>query len=340
MGRAGKSSPISVRSLWHFCVLAATLLAGPAHGEQVTVSYPNLNGSFLYLFTAIDKGYYKQEGIDIELIEAGGGPATAALISGSVQFSTSASTAISAILKGARLKVLLVGDDRPDWQIWSTGAGIKSFADLKGQPIGVISRGDTGEIAVRYYLMEQHLPPDFVAFIPVGSSLGTRLAMVKSGTLPAILLHPGDVEILRGSGGLGKASRIVDLREQVRLTFNGLASSDDMIRNHSDLVARFVRATRKGMIFTRNNRQESLARYAAYMKATPEQVAGEYDLLRTLMAPQGTIAPEMQHDEIELRGAMMELAPARLPPDSSVFDFSFARAANAALAGEGWTPDP
>ncbi len=42
--------------------------------------------------------------------------------------------------------MLLVGEDRPDWQIWATKPEIKSFDDLKGQQIGVVSRGDTGEI--------------------------------------------------------------------------------------------------------------------------------------------------------------------------------------------------
>jgi ABC-type nitrate/sulfonate/bicarbonate transport system substrate-binding protein len=92
--------------------------------DHVKVSYPNLNGSYIYFFTAIDKGYYKDEGLDLEVLETGGGPATAALVSGDLQFSTSGSSAISAILKGAKLKVLLVGEDRPDWQVWSTTSDI------------------------------------------------------------------------------------------------------------------------------------------------------------------------------------------------------------------------
>ena len=320
--------------------MAATLAAPGARAEHVTVTYPNLNGSYIYFFTAIDKGYYKDEGLDLDVLETGGGPATAALISGSVQFTTSGSTAISAILKGAKLKVLLVGDDRPDWQLWSTRPNVKTFADLKGQPIGIVSRGDTGEIGIRYYLLKHNLPNDYVAYIPMGSSVGTRLAMVKSGSLPATLLHPGDVEILRDAGGLDHGTLLVDLRNEVRSTFNGLATSDDMIKNHPDTVARFVRATRKGMIYARNNRQESIDRFAGYMKAKPEEMAGEYDLLRTLMAVEGTIPADVQQDEIKLRGAMMALKPDALPPASGVFDFSFAEKANADLAKQGWKPAP
>ena len=321
--------------------LVAFAFAGPASAsDQVKVSYPNLNGSFIYFFTAVQKGYYKDSGFDLEITETGGGPATAALVSGDLQFSTSGSSAISAIMKGAKLKVLLVGEDRPDWQVWSTNPEIAKFDDLKGKQIGIVSRGDTGEIGIRYYLMKRNLPSDFVAFTPMGSSVGTRMAMVKSGTLPAALLHPGDVEILKGQHGLDKGKLLVDLRQEVRSTFNGLATSEALIKDKPDLVERFVTATRKGMIFARNNREESIKRFADYMKAKPDEVAGEYDILRTLMARDGTIGDDVQKNEVTLRGAMLDMPKDKVPPPSSVFDFSFAEKANAALAQQGWKPDP
>ena len=321
--------------------LAAFAFAGRASAaDQVKVSYPNLNGSFIYFFTAVQKGYYKDAGFDLDITETGGGPATAALVSGDLQFSTSGSSAISAIMKGAKLKVLLVGEDRPDWQVWSTNPEISKFDDLKGKQIGIVSRGDTGEIGIRYYLMKHNLPADFVAFTPMGSSVGTRMAMVKSGTLPAALLHPGDVDILKAQHGLDKGKLLVDLRQEVRSTFNGLATSQALIDKNPDLVERFVVATRKGMIFARNNREESIKRYADYMKAKPEEVAGEYDILRTLMAADGTISDDVQKNEVTLRGAMLSMPADKVPPPSTVFDFSFAQKANAALAAQGWKPNP
>ena len=326
------------RAAFVFLAVGASTVAAKA--EHIKVSYPNLNGSYIYFFTAIDKGYYKDEGFDLEVVETGGGTATAALVSGDLQFSTSGSSAISAILKGAKLKVLLVGEDRPDWQIWTTKPAIKTFADLKEQQIGVVSRGDTGEIGVRYYLLKHKLPNDFVAFTPMGSSLGTRMAMVKSGALPAAVLHPADVEILKSGGGLDHGTMLVDLRQEVRSTFNGLATADDLIKNHPDEVERFVRATRKGMIFARNNREVSIARFAGYMKAKPEEVTAEYDMLRTLMALNGTIDTDVQNNEVSLRGQMMDVAADKLPGRDRVFDFSFAERVNAELAGQGWKPNP
>ncbi len=322
-------------------LIAACLVhAAPAAAEKVRVTYPNLNGAYIFLFTAIDKGYYAQEGIEIELIESGGGTATPALVSGDVQFSTSGSSAISAIMKGAKLKVLLVGQDRPNWQLWATRPEIGTFDDLRGKQVGIISRGDTGEIGLRYILLKRGLPQDFFAFTPFGSNVGARMAIVNSGTLPAGVLHPADVEIMKSRGMLKDGRLLVDMAEEVQSTFNGLATSDEMIRTKPALVQKFVKATLKGMIYARTLREPSIARFAKFMKTTPDAVAGEYDQLRRLMAPNSTISADAQALEIGLRGEMMNVPKEKRPAPATVFDFAFAARAATELEKEAWKPEP
>ena len=112
------------------------------------------------LLVGTDQGYFAGEGIDVELVQAGGGVATLALIAGDLQSTGSPSVAISAALRGARLKVLFVGEDHSAFQLWAQPE-IKRFEDLKDQPVGIISRGDTTEIALRYILAKRNLPDDF-----------------------------------------------------------------------------------------------------------------------------------------------------------------------------------
>src|SRR6516225_1966925 len=184
-------------------IAAAAFTCLPANAaDMVKVTYPTLTSSYIFFFSAISKGYYKEENLDLDVIESAGGVATPALVSGDVQFSTSGSSAISAIMRGAKLKVLAVGEDRPSWQIWTTRPELKTFQDLKGLQIGVLSRGDTGEVAIRYVLKKLNLPQDFVSYTPMGSALATRMAVVRAGSLPAAVLQPAEVETLRANGGL------------------------------------------------------------------------------------------------------------------------------------------
>jgi ABC-type nitrate/sulfonate/bicarbonate transport system substrate-binding protein len=322
-------------------VLAIALLCPPADAaDRVKVTYPTLTSSYIFFFSAISKGYYKEEGLDLDVIESAGGVATPALVSGDVQFSTSGSSAISAIMRGAKLKVLAVGEDRPSWQIWTTRPEIKTFQDLKGLQVGVLSRGDTGEVAIRYVLKKYGLPADFVSYTPMGSSLGARMAVVRSGSLPAAVLQPAEVETLRASGNFGNAHMVMDLAEEVRSTFNGLATSDAMIKTYPDVVLRFTRATRKGMIYARDNRQGAIDVFVKEMKAQPEAAAHGYDELRKVMAQDGTISPEAQMNELSLRGDMLNMPAGKVPPISAVFDFSWIEKVNAELKASGWKPGP
>jgi len=212
--------------------------------------------------------------------------------------------------------------------------------DLKGLQVGVLSRGDTGEVAIRYVLKKLGLPADFVSFTPMGSSLGTRMAVVRAGSLPAAVLQPAEVETLRAGGGLGNAHMIMDLAEEVRSTFNGLATSDDMIKNRADTVMRFVRATRKGMIYARDNRDGAIDVFVKQMKAQPDAAAHGYDELRKVMAADGAIAPEAQKNELALRADMLSMAADKIPPTAAVFDFSWLEKVNAELKAAGWKPGP
>ncbi len=83
----------------------------PACVPPTVPVFSELDYAPFYLGT--DKGYFAAEGLEVELVGAGGSVATPALISGDVQFSGSPSAAISAILKGAPLKIIYVMRDRP-----------------------------------------------------------------------------------------------------------------------------------------------------------------------------------------------------------------------------------
>src|SRR5215470_15658157 len=67
----------------------ATTVAA-ATEEKVRFSVAAITGSYMDEFVAIEKGYHREEGLTVEMIRAGGGIATQALIAGDLHFSTSA----------------------------------------------------------------------------------------------------------------------------------------------------------------------------------------------------------------------------------------------------------
>jgi ABC-type nitrate/sulfonate/bicarbonate transport system substrate-binding protein len=119
-----------------------------------------------------------------------------------------------------------------------------------------------------------------------------------------------------------------------------LATSDDMIKNHADTVMRFVRATRKGMLYARDNRDGAIDVFVKSMKGQPDAAARGYDELRKVMAEDGAIAPEAQGNELALRADMLSMQVSQIPPIAAVFDFSWLEKVNAELKATGWKAGP
>ena len=81
---------------------AVSVPAANAAGlQKIKITVPSVEASDAAYFVAAQRGYFKDEGLDVELVFAGGGTATPALLSGTVDGSASGSAAISAILRGA-----------------------------------------------------------------------------------------------------------------------------------------------------------------------------------------------------------------------------------------------
>ena len=76
-------------------------LAPAAAADLVRLSMGSTDDpAYLPFFVGVDKGFYRELGLDVQIVYIGGGIATPALLSGSLEFSTSTGSAITAILKG------------------------------------------------------------------------------------------------------------------------------------------------------------------------------------------------------------------------------------------------
>jgi NitT/TauT family transport system substrate-binding protein len=326
-------------ALFSRIAFALMLLVAPGTAaraaDHVRISYVVPTVNYGALMVGIDQGYFAQEGIEVELVQAGGGVATPALIAGDLQFSGSPSVALSADMKGAHLKAIFVGSDQSAFELW-VQPEIKTLADLKGKAIGIISRGDTSEIGMRYILAKRGLPDDYVSYTPMGPGIA-RVAAIVSGNFPAALIDSGQVADMKKAGKIGKLHLLIDLNDEVHMVFGGFATSDALIASNPDLVRRTVRALMKGLVVLRQNRAASVA---ALVKHGSSQTAAEenYDRFAKTMSPTAVTTEADQALELKVRAKMLGLDPAKLPPPSHFFDFRFVKQAAAELKKENWKP--
>jgi len=303
--------------------------------EKVRVTFASMGAIYYPHFIAVGKGYYREEGIEIEIIKAGGGVATPALASGEVQFSTSSGSALAGIIRGLPLKVVYVNVDRPLYWIFTNRAEIKTIADLKGKRLAIQSRGDTMELAASQVLRKYGLDPvRDVIWMAVGTG-ANRLSALQSGAVETAVLAFTDQLIARQEAL--KLSEVADLGKEVQMLYTGLAAPDRLLKERADLVRGFLRATVKGREFFKVHKEESLRIGEKYERqASPEIGRADYDATLQVMSPYGEEDLATQNKDIEASKNLLKVA-VEVPPER-VFDFSLVREVYQELKAKGWRP--
>ena len=318
-------------------LIAVAGLTPAAEGAQaIKLTVPSTEVEQAAFFIAAQKGYFAAEGLDVELVFAGGGVSTPALMSGTIQGSGSSASALSPILRGAPLRIVMVFEDTPAYKIWAT-PDIHTLADLKGKSVGINTRGDTFEIATRLALKAAGIPPDAVGFTPLGfAGAGAALA---SGALPAVVLSTASAIAMQDQGQLKNAHVLADYFHKVHMPYAGFAVSEKLLTDYPILAKRIVRAIVKGMRYEKRFKNGTVAILAKYQKP-PHIHASEvqYDEFESAVTRDLTVSDEVIASDLEVRAALLGIAKDQIPPIDKIYDFSIVRAVNAELNASHWVP--
>jgi len=220
-----------------FClILLLTIASTATAADSIRVSYATLSAAYMDHICAMDKGYFREEGLNIEVIRAPGGVATPGLLSGQFQFSSSASSAVSAAVRGGPVKIVYTNLSRPSYTLVSIKPEITSAKELVGKKIAINSFGDTGHLSTILYLKKMGVNPSSVLFIAVGRN-EVRFPALLSGAIDAAPLVPRDMVVLKEQ----KHVVLADLGKEIQLVWNGVAVSSKLLAENPQLVERFLR---------------------------------------------------------------------------------------------------
>ncbi len=309
--------------------------AQPAAPRTIKIDVANTSAPYAWYYVGQAKGYFAEEGIQLEPMTTNGSVGIPSVLSGEMPFTTGAAASLSAILKGGDLRVVFANLDRPSFELWTSRPDIRTLQDLVGQTVGVIGRGDTTEISTRLALQGAGIDPDSVAYTPLGGGQ-ERLAALLAGSVAAAPLGVADVQRLKQSSGYNGVL-VANLRDS-RMMFNGLATSERVIRQDPALVEGFTRAILKSRLYFRAHKEETLQILEQASGSGREIVEPDYDSALATMTPDGTIDEDTQRADTQVRAALIGV-PVPKPIDQ-IYDFSFVRKVDDELARTGWQPEP
>jgi ABC-type nitrate/sulfonate/bicarbonate transport system substrate-binding protein len=316
---------------------AAPFARAASAADKISISVPSTNVDDAAIFVALQKGYFADAGLDADLIIAGGGVATPGLLSGSLQASASPAAALSAILRGAELRILLVFGTSPPYQLWGNDS-IRSLADLPGKSVGIQTRGDTFELATRIALQQAGISPDAVGFTPlgVGATVGAALT---SGAVPAICTAGVEINELRAHGQLKNAHLVLNYYGKIHMPFNGLATSQKLITESPQIVHGIVTGIVKAVRYARAFKAQTVAITGKYEKDPNLTALGQdYDVLMQYLTPSLTAPADALIPDLAVRSQLLNIPKAEIPPIDKVYNFAIAQSVNAELDRSRWRP--
>ena len=226
---------------------------------------------FYYLPLAIadQKGFFKEEGLNVTIIDfKGGSQSLQALIGGSADATTGSYEQVLRMQqRGQEIRALIELDHTPAIVLAVRNDltdKIKSPADLKGMKIGVTAPGSSTNNFANYVLNKYGVKPEEVSFIGVGAG-ATAIVAMKRGEIDAIvnldpvisnLVHDGDISVLvdtRTKKGLE------DLLGASSMSSAVLYTKDDFVKNNPNTAQALTNGLYKALRWLQTATPEEIA---------------------------------------------------------------------------------
>ena len=299
---------------------------------RVPVQIPSVTPAATAFVVARERGYYRQEGLDVQLIVIPSAVGVQALIGGNVKFSTGGGAGLLPILRGAPLRFLFTTFHRPMFWLYAK-SDVRSVESLKGKKVGVSSLGSGPDSLLRELLKKHGLEGGRdVAIMAMGAGTARFYALQAGSVDAAMLSIPGN--FMAQEAGFRELVSFID-QEWVELQ-GTVNVTEQLLAWDFPLVEKFIRATLKGFLHFRDQRSEAIAILARFLRTREEAAAKIYDVMRPSMTQDGIVSEELQRKSLEHvvgRAGLKE--PPRL---DKIFDYSLVIKLRQELQAKGWKP--
>jgi ABC-type nitrate/sulfonate/bicarbonate transport system substrate-binding protein len=225
-------------------LVSGTIFSVLAHAQEKVIVSHSVRGSLSIgpLLYGIEKGFYRDEGIDLLYVSIRADLGLKTLMTGDVDFIYSAGTGIRAAVQGLPVKILSLDFTKVFHSLMGRPE-ITSVAELKGKKVAVSSFGATTDLSARASLRAIGLDPARdVTILALGGDT-VRFAALQSGTVQAAMMSlPLNIQLKKmGYRELFYAGKI--LNEPL----TGLVASTNKIKNNPEQIRKVMRAFVRGM---------------------------------------------------------------------------------------------
>ena len=296
-----------------FVLFAWILCAGwgTAHAKLV-VGLSSVNVAFLPVYVAEDKGFFKNEGLEVLLVLFNAGATNLqALIGGDVHIMGSAFVeTIGGRGAGIDVKNFWGICNIMPFQLYSQ-ADFKSMKQAKGKRFAISRFGSLTDFLTRASLRHFGVDAKDVTILQIGSTPARFAALTAKGVDASIVWFPV-TEIAKSQG----YNKLLDLKEIFpEWPYETFAARESWLSKERDQATKFLRAFQRAVKYTRENKDDAVRIIRKYVKMDPAYAPAGYDEYRESFPLDGQIAEKVIPVVIE-----QELESGRLKKKITVED--------------------
>jgi len=299
--------------------------------DKVSVTLPAKSLQFIIFPVAKERGYMKEEGIDLNIVVMAATPGLQAVVAGEMDFTGSGSSALVAVAQGnAPLKtVLAVNDQVLQWLM--ARPQYSAFKELKNKKIAVTGIAAVAtfmlkKVALKYGL-DANRDLTFLALPP-----GQRLAAIQTGVVDAGLLSSEERFAALDQG----MKEILYLGKEVKNSWGTIATNDQFIKTKPKLMHGVMRALLKALRLVKQNREVAMNALMKFSELDKDLAARTYDGMIGTFTTNGVVDEETQKNDLDIVREVLNMTKGI--PIQRAYDFSFAKKADNELTQAGWRP--
>lgn len=313
-------------------LLAVLGIISNGEARKINVAIPTRGMPVIAFTSALEKGYYREEGLEVQLILMSAGVATRALIGGDVDFATVGGAGLPPVLSGAPLRFVFTTFNRPMFWLYAK-PGIREVKGLKGKRVGVSNIGSGPDSLLREILKRGGLEGGRDVVVLALGLQANIYAGLLSGAVDAAVIAP-PFNFMAEEAGFRELVSFI--REDFIELQGAIVVRETLLQSDPGSVEKFIRGTLRGFRYARESRSGTVPILASHLKIKPDLAAKIYDAVRPGMTLDGTVSEELQKKA--LGHVLNRMGLKESPPLERIFDYSLTRKIGAELAGEGWKP--
>jgi len=274
---------------WKFSsvMLLLTVLTYLSRVEaRMVVGVSTVNVAFLPIYLTQDKGFFKDEGLDVLVVMFNAGATNLqAMIGGDVQIMAGGvPETVLARAGGADIKNFWAISNVMPFQIYGS-AKLKSLGQSKGKKFAISRFGSLSEFLTRSALKHSGVDPKDVTMLQIGAT-PARFTTLASGIVDATILWFPVTERAKAAG----MNKLFDLKDLYPNWTNvGFIARENWLAKEKEQTTKFLRAYQRGIRYTRENRHDGIRTLEKYVGLNAAEAAAGYDEYRESFPLDGRI---------------------------------------------------